>query len=88
MGEGFRLDYVDSVPTANNIKSQGKYHLTLQRFVKADKPCAMVKGTGTLKQQTLVTAFKKAIKEGNYPVECVRRGDDVYLIRSKGQKAR
>ena len=88
MGEGFRLDYVDAIPTANNVKQCGKYHITIQRFVKADKPCAAVKGTGNLKPQTLVTAFKKAIREGKYPVECVKRGDDVYLIRSKGQKER
>ena len=88
MGEGFRLDYVDSVPNANNIKSCGKYHLTLQRFIKADKPCAAVKGTGNLKPQTLVTAFKKAIKEGKYPVECMKRGDDVFLVRKSETKGR
>lgn len=85
MADTFRMTYCDAIPDTPRRKSKSKYATAIQQFIRAGKKVAQIHAQSEKTAGNIVAGFRKEIKLGNHPVECTKRGQDIYLTRKEKQ---
>ena len=82
------LKLLDEVPVREKRKMPSKYDLALRKFIVSKKPAAMVKAPSVKQAGTIVSSFRRAIKDNGYPVRVEKRGMEIILVNQQNERTK
>lgn len=86
MGEFFKLTFLDDIPAPEKKRPINRYNTAIRQLLKSGKSVALIKASGKSDARSIANGMRREIKLSDFPVSCIVRGSEVYIIR-KGDNA-